>query len=403
MDRAFASSGKCVDIASAGTANGVKVQQWACNNTAAQQFDISAISNGIYRLSNANSSKVWDVSDRKTTPGTLLVQWVENGGQHQQFVFKKQADGYQIKAVHSGLCVEANGTTDGTQLVQNNCHGQASQRFLLTHTASPASKPGPNGRIGNTLCVNSDGPNGKDAYTLLRNQLGNDTVEAPDNAHNPPIPHIKEASDNQVGTHFVFLAHEPIDGDRDNNQADRSRIEVKVGPGSADWLKAKNGSTFTYTWRFKIDPAMKFSNRFTHLHQIKAKGGSDGTPIITLTGRAGNPNDWLELQHVDDADKTTKIKRVSMIGIKGIWLDVTEQITYGERGSYAVTVKKPDGSTIMQTGKLSLPMWRTGAEYVRPKWGIYRGHSDMLNQTEDQVRFANFGITAGNKPDSNCR
>jgi hypothetical protein len=49
-----------------------------------------------------------------------------------------------------------------------------------------------------------------------------------------------------------------------------------------------------------------------------------------------------------------------------------------------------------------LDLWRQG-EYIRPKWGIYRGKSELLKQGEETVRFASFAITKGASPASDCR
>jgi hypothetical protein len=49
-------------------------------------------------------------------------------------------------------------------------------------------------------------------------------------------------------------------------------------------------------------------------------------------------------------------------------------------------------------------MWRDG-DFTKPKWGIYRslGDKGALNASEDTVRFANFAVTPGPTPDSDCR
>ncbi|WP_137937637.1 glycosyl hydrolase family 8 [Chitinivorax sp. B] len=125
------SNGKCIDIDGAGTANNVKVQQWWCNGTVAQLFDLTNMGNGRFRALNPNSNKVWDVTARKTTPNTPIVQWAYNGGEHQHFLFQPNGSGYLIKAAHSGLCLQANGNVDGTQLVQDNCSGAGNQTFQL--------------------------------------------------------------------------------------------------------------------------------------------------------------------------------------------------------------------------------------------------------------------------------
>ena len=69
--------------------------------------------------------------------------------------------------------------------------------------------------------------------------------------------------------------------------------------------------------------------------------------------------------------------------------------------SIDLTIKKPDGTMVMQVSRSGLDTWRQG-EYVRGKWGIYRGKADTLKMGEEIVPFANIGITRGTTPSSDC-
>lgn len=63
-----------------------------------------------------------------------------------------------------------------------------------------------------------------------------------------------------------------------------------------------------------------------------------------------------------------------------------------------------DGTTLAQgSDRHNLVKWRTGADHMRPKWGIYRKHHAMLNQhREDSMYFTGFGLTGGMSPTTNC-
>jgi hypothetical protein len=267
--------------------------------------------------------------------------------------------------------------------------------------AGGAGGTGPIGMVGKTACLNADGPGGLDTYPLIDKVLGANAVEHnPDMDHTPAFQHVKEDSDAEVGNHFVFYAHYPEDNDGAPGD-DRSRIEIKVNGGAAPALKGLPGDTMTYTWRFKMNADMKFSNRFTHMHQIKSYGGNDGAPIITITGSGSGASENLRVDHWGDGTDTTTLARVPTAGLKGIWLAVRETITVGDSGSIQMTIKKPDGTTVVNINQAGLDFWRQG-EYVRGKWGIYRGKSDQLKAGEELVRFANFGITKGGAPSSTC-
>lgn len=253
-----------------------------------------------------------------------------------------------------------------------------------------------------TRCLNADGPGGQDTYRLIESELGRGAVEHPDDDHSPPLRHIREESDDTVGNHFVFLAHRDIDTDRQTN-FDRSRIEIKVAPssGSHSALKAKRGQTFTYSWRFKLGSSMGFSNRFTHVFQLKSYGGDDGSPLITITGRKSGGGDRLEVIHTGPPSRGV-LARTGLAGLKGVWLDVVVRARFDDSGSFFMTIKKPDGTAVVSIDTGDIDLWR-GGDHIRPKWGIYRGKSDQLRPQEENVRFASFAITPGATPTSTCR
>ncbi len=270
---------------------------------------------------------------------------------------------------------------------------------------APPSGMAPVGMVGATACLNADGTGGLATYALIDSVLGERAVEHnPDVDHTPPFEHVKEDTDAEVGPHFVFYAHYPQDNDGAPGD-DRSRVEIKVNNGAAAALKGLVGDTMTYSWRFKMDAGMQFSNRFTHLHQIKSYGGNEGAPVITITATAanGNTNENLRVDHWGDGTETTTLARVPLTGLKGVWLEVTERILVADNGSITLTIKKPDGTTVVNVTRAGLDFWRQG-DYIRGKWGIYRGKDDQLRTGEDTVRFANFSITKGTAaPTSTCR
>ena len=273
-----------------------------------------------------------------------------------------------------------------------------------------------NGVIGNTLCLNADPIDAMGTYGTIERALGTGSIEAPsDYVSDPRRPHIiSMPNDALVGPYFSFLANEPNDVNLDlvpiTKGGDRSRTEIKISAnsgGSHDIFKAHEGDSFVYTWRFRISPNMKFSPSFTHLHQIKAHGGNFAAPpLITFTPLSSGQ---MEIRYVGngkaDSATYTKINSVTLAGLLGQWLDVREEITFSNsNGRYRLSVTDQQGQKIINFDQSGLELWREGASHMTPKWGIYRRHHAALNQnTDDFVDFANFGITRGAHPDSNCR
>jgi Polysaccharide lyase len=231
--------------------------------------------------------------------------------------------------------------------------------------------------------------------------------------YEPARAHVlRIADDPVVGAHFAIQAIEPTDVNQDlvplSRGGDRSRTEIKIAPSKQGMhvaFKAKEGDTYVYAWRFRISPAMKFASSFTHIHQIKAYGGDfSDPPLITFTPIANEKNANMEIRHVGDMQKNAAqsivLGTVPLSNIVGQWLDVLEEITYSNsNGRYQLLIRDDQGRLQLKIDRNNLAMWRTGAEHMRPKWGIYRRHSASLNQNiADTVYFANFAITRGLTP-----
>lgn len=244
------------------------------------------------------------------------------------------------------------------------------------------------------VVLNANGPG--NTYEDINAVLApdGDVIEVPDCSHPDFGRHIEEIFDDELGM-YVFQFHIHVDEDDDRCiNFDRQRNEIKSYGDSPNNLKATLGEEVLYKWKFKLDIGFQPSSAFTHLHQIKAVGGSeDAMPNITLTARKGSP-DNLELRYAESTSQETLIKE-SMEEMKGEWLQVEERIVYGDGadGAYFLYITKvATGDTLMQYEDTSLRMWKTDASFIRPKWGIYRSLNDSENLRDERVLFADFSI-----------
>ncbi|MBB4912808.1 ThuA domain-containing protein [Actinophytocola algeriensis] len=117
------SSGKCVDVNGASTADGAKIQLWTCNSGTNQQWTRDG---GTLRA----LGKCMTVAGGGTADGALVQSSACNGGAAQNWT--PQAGGSLVNP-GSGKCLDANGagSADGTQLIIWTCHGGANQRWTL--------------------------------------------------------------------------------------------------------------------------------------------------------------------------------------------------------------------------------------------------------------------------------
>lgn len=242
------------------------------------------------------------------------------------------------------------------------------------------------------LTLDADGEG--DTYELISSKLapGSNPIEVPDCNHSEFGRHIDEVFDDELNAFvFRFHLHTNEDDDRCIN-FDRQRNEIKSFGGSPDSLLAVEGERFVFKWKFKLDENFQSSSRFTHLHQLKAVGGSESSqPIITFTTRDGSP-DQLELRYAETTRQET-LTRIDLTPLKGNWCDVTETVLFGENGSYEVQINRlSDSETLFSYSNDNIRMWKTDADFVRPKWGIYRSIEDIEKLRDEQVLYANFSI-----------
>jgi hypothetical protein len=129
-------SGKCVDARGSGTANGTIVQQYTCNTSYAQQFQLRLATGGYYRVANRNNAaQVLHVTNGSTADGARIVlRTYASLPQHEWQAVPEPATGsWRLVARHSGKCLVVPGaqTANSVQLQQATCTGGAAQSFLL--------------------------------------------------------------------------------------------------------------------------------------------------------------------------------------------------------------------------------------------------------------------------------
>ncbi|MBB4909602.1 glycosyl hydrolase family 18 protein [Actinophytocola algeriensis] len=116
--------GKCVDVASASSANGTAVQLWTCNGSNAQSWTVS--SDGTLRA----LGKCMDVTAAGTANGTVVQLYDCNGTGAQQW--QAQSNG-TLRNPTSGRCLDATGpsSADGTRLQIWDCFAGSNQVWRL--------------------------------------------------------------------------------------------------------------------------------------------------------------------------------------------------------------------------------------------------------------------------------
>ncbi len=255
------------------------------------------------------------------------------------------------------------------------------------------------------VVLKADGPG--ETYELISSVLapGKSAVEAADHNklgnHASFGRHIAEVWDSDLKENvFEFYSHiSYINADKtsttDNEPvadvAQKQRVEIKTYDGSPDNLKGTLGETITYQWKFKLPKGFQPSSNFTHLHQIKAVGGSQDMPIFTLTAKKGTVNQFNVVHNNE-----TIVASMNLSELEGTWVQITEVIKVGANGTYSVVIKRiKDGKELLSYFNPDLETIRPDNNFIRPKWGIYRSLKKVADLREEAVRFADFSIAEG--------
>ncbi len=241
------------------------------------------------------------------------------------------------------------------------------------------------------VVLKADGPG--NTYELINSVLspGNEAVEHPECIHAAFGRHIAEVWDEDLKENvFEFYSHVTPDNDR-CEKLDRQRVEIKSYEPSPDNLKGTLGETVTYKWKFKLPKGFQPSTNFTHLHQIKAVGGSQDLPIFTLTARKSKINQLLVIHNNE-----TTIASADLSEFEGVWVEITEKIKIGANGTYSITIKKvKNGDELLSFSSNDLMTIRPDNDFIRPKWGIYRSLKKAADLRDEAVRFNEFSIKEG--------
>ncbi len=162
-------SGRCVDVAHASTADGAKVQQWACHKGGNQRFSIwgaHVAPTGVptHVVMPSHSHKRLEIAGGSTQSGAQLQQQSKTGGLHQELAFVparaattaprasarqpvrgqavrpprvnpsrlSRVGHYNVLPYHSGLCLTVTGKDNGAAIVQAPCDGRPEQVWRVS-------------------------------------------------------------------------------------------------------------------------------------------------------------------------------------------------------------------------------------------------------------------------------
>lgn len=126
-------SGKAMEAAGFGTANGTQIQQWGYWGGTNQRWSVTRNSDNTYRILGVHSGKSVDINGWSSANGTKVQLWDHAGGNNQKFAVTAAGDGYfritPQNATGSCLDVSAYSSADGAAVHLWSWGGAANQQW----------------------------------------------------------------------------------------------------------------------------------------------------------------------------------------------------------------------------------------------------------------------------------
>lgn len=178
------------------------------------------------------------------------------------------------------------------------------------------------------------------------------------NSH-PGVQHIYVSDGN-----YRFDMHT-----RDRDGSDRQRNESKGMRSGSTVHRILEDQTWRITYQAFWPSSLTATSRFTHIFQMKVQ--DVGGPLWTLTPRQKDKPTLTVLTLRDD-DSNTEHVLADYSPLQNKWLDIEWEFKASNSGGYLRWVIRDGGTTIVDDRTTAVDLWRD-KNYLRPKWGIYRG------------------------------
>ncbi|AVV47194.1 carbohydrate-binding protein [Streptomyces sp. P3] len=139
-------SGKVMDVNGFSTADGTRIQQWADQNTANQQWRLKPAGDGYYELVNRNSGKVLGTVGSSTARSAAAEQQTDSSSTAQEWKIQdvSGSDAVTFTSRKSGLVldVSAGSTADGATVIQYPSRGSTNQQWRLVKVGGTRTSGG---------------------------------------------------------------------------------------------------------------------------------------------------------------------------------------------------------------------------------------------------------------------
>jgi hypothetical protein len=248
----------------------------------------------------------------------------------------------------------------------------------------------------NAVHIIANGDNSSDARPVFYAALGNYAVDDQRCREAQTINRLTEVMDNTLQRYvFAFMLKRDEDVDCAADRTDRQRLEVKVQSDSPELLKGREGETHYYRWKLLLPADMQVSTKFTHVFQII--GNTENTqPLITFTAfeSSNQQSQWFELRYYQPDGSIQSLVRLNLNEVAGRWLDINLKARYAVDGAIEINITDiTNQQVLVNLAENNLHLFRTGTEFNRPKWGIYRSLEEKEKLRDETLWMTDFCLS----------
>lgn len=126
-----AASDYVMDVASDSLANKANVQLYKSNDTSAQRFEVTYISDGYYKIVAEHSGKALDVTSGSDANGTNLQQYAFTNAKAQLWKFVDAGNGNYYIRSKCGTVIDYSSVSSGSNIYMYSMQGTSTQQWKL--------------------------------------------------------------------------------------------------------------------------------------------------------------------------------------------------------------------------------------------------------------------------------
>ncbi|MCD7892194.1 MAG: RICIN domain-containing protein [Erysipelotrichaceae bacterium] len=301
------SSKKVVDVYNYSSSDGTNIQLYDSNSTNAQTFLVSKLSDGWYKIANANG-KVLDVANGSKKSGTNVRLYTYNGSDAQKWKFYSSGkSGYYYIKNKLGCVLDVSGgkTSNGTNICVYTKNASNAQKWKLVRTSF----------LPETIT--------QKAYTISSALSSNKVIDVYNNA-------------SKDGTNIQLYTSNSSNAQK-FNIVKVSGTYYKIVNANGKVLDVANGSKKSgtnvqlYTYNGTSSQLWQFYPTGTGYYTIRNKLGcyldvsggktTDGTNIRVYTGNSSSAQNWkLSATTISSSSTSSWQYPVSSYTISQTWL-----------------------------------------------------------------------------------